>query len=67
MECRSTKKVCAYGKVYASQNEASRALGKIDNYVCECIKYGRHSNEIFEISDEFYEKYKDCDHVNSLN
>jgi agmatine/peptidylarginine deiminase len=32
-----------------------------DSHVCKCIKQGRQSDDIFEISDEFYEKYKDSD------
>lgn len=49
-----SKKIYAYGKVYESKNDASRALGKNDNYVRKCIKYGRHSNDIFEITEDFY-------------
>lgn len=49
---KSAKKVCAYGKVYTSQNEASRALGKGATYVGNCIRNGWHSNDIFEISDD---------------
>ena len=52
---KSSKKVCVYGKVYQNQSEASRALGKGGNYVCQCIRDVRHSDEIFEISDEFYD------------
>lgn len=48
---KSSKKVYAYGKVYATQMEASKALGRCDTYVCECIKFGRHSEDIFEITD----------------
>jgi hypothetical protein len=50
---KTSKKVCAYGKVYASKIEASRALGKNDTYVTRCIRDGRHSNDIFEITDEY--------------
>jgi 5-methylcytosine-specific restriction endonuclease McrA len=49
---KSSKKVCAYGKVYPSKAEASRALGKSDNYVCLCIKNGWYADDIFEITDE---------------
>lgn len=48
---KNSKKVCAYGKVYASKLEASRALGKCVSYVAMCIKNGSHPNDIFEISD----------------
>jgi hypothetical protein len=54
----TSQKVCAYGKVYASKSKASSALGKSSNFVCECIRHKRHSDEIFVISNEFYEKYK---------
>lgn len=49
---KSSKKICAYGKVYQSKSEASRALGKGKNYVCNCIRDGRHTNDIFEIFDK---------------
>jgi hypothetical protein len=59
---KSSKKVCVYGKVFVSQNDASRALKKdethlsqSDNYVGDCIHHGRHSDDIFEISDDFYD------------
>jgi hypothetical protein len=58
---KKSKKVYAYGRVYASKQDASRALGKDDSHVCKCIKQGRQTDDIFEISDEFYEKYKDSD------
>lgn len=48
----TAKKVCAYGKVYDSKADASRALGKSDTYVYRCIKNGIHSNDIFEITEE---------------
>jgi hypothetical protein len=51
-----TNKTCirvrAYGKVYASKAEASRALGKSGSYIQLCIKYGWYSGDIFEITDE---------------
>jgi hypothetical protein len=47
---KTSKKVCAYGKVYDSKSEASRALGKSICYVGQCIRDGRHSNDIFEIT-----------------
>ena len=53
---KASKKVCAYGKVYASKSDASRALGKSDSYVAKCIKKGIHSDDIFEITDDFYEE-----------
>ena len=56
---KSSKKVYAHGKIYVSKIDASRALEKSDCYVSKCIKYGWHSDDIFEITDEFYEIYKD--------
>jgi hypothetical protein len=52
---KTAKKVCAYYKVYSSQKEASRALKKNDNYVGICIRLGKYKNDIFTISDEFYD------------
>ena len=49
---KSSKKVCVYGQVYENMSEASRALGKGTNYVCNCIRNGTHRDDIFEISDE---------------
>lgn len=51
----STKKVCAYGKVYSSYDIASNALVRNDRYITNCIYRKRHSDDIFEISDDFYE------------
>jgi hypothetical protein len=50
---KTSKKVYAYGEVYESKSEASRALGKSDTYVCQCIKKGWHSGDIFEITNKF--------------
>ena len=52
---KSSKKVCAYDKVYASQIEASRALKKSDNYISDCIYDGRYPKDIFYVSDDFYD------------
>jgi hypothetical protein len=49
---KKSKKICAYGNVYDSKADASRALGKANTYVYRCILYGRHSNDIFEITEE---------------
>lgn len=51
----SSKKVCARGKVFTSMINASSELGRCTNYVYECINNKRHSEEIFEITDDFYE------------
>ena len=45
----TSKKVCVYGKVYTSHQEASRALGKSKSYVGMCIRDGRYSDDIFEV------------------
>lgn len=60
---KSSKKVCAYGKVYVSKKDASRSLMRSDCYVSMCISLGRHSRDIFEISDSFYEEYKVYDNI----
>jgi len=52
------KKVCAYGKVYISYEEASIALIKNNAYVSHCISDNQYPDDIFKISDEFYEEYK---------
>lgn len=54
-----SKKVCVYGRIYESHSDASRSLGRCNDYITKCIKRGTHSDDIFEISDEFYEEYKD--------
>lgn len=56
-----SKKVCAYGKVYKNKSEASRAIGKTYTYVSICIRDGKYMDEIFDISGEFYDEYKDAD------
>lgn len=58
---KSSKKVCAYGKMYASKMEASRALNKGYSYVSGCTRDGTHPGDIFEISNEFYEEHKYSD------
>ena len=62
-KCPYMKKVCAYGKLYESQSDASRSMKKSDNYVISCIKNNRHSKDIFNVSDKFYEIYKDCEDI----
>ena len=52
---RSSKKVCAYGHVYESKHEASRALGKSRSYVNRCINNNLHAEYIFEITNVFYD------------
>lgn len=49
------KKVCAYGKVYSSHGRASQAIGKADKYVSNCLHNLWHPDNIFSISDDFYE------------
>jgi hypothetical protein len=60
----SSKKVCVYGKVYVSFIEASRETQHRLQYVSECIKLGRHSDDIFEISNDFYDFMKEYDFEN---
>jgi len=52
---KTGKNVCVYGKVYENQSDASRALEKGDAYVSRCIGDGRYSDDIFEISIDFYD------------
>jgi hypothetical protein len=49
------KRICAYEKVYSSHGDASKALNKSDNYITACFVNKRHFDDIFEISNEFYE------------
>ena len=49
------KRTCAYGQIYQTRRDASRALGKSDNYVCKCIRDGRYFDDIFEVSKDFYD------------
>lgn len=58
---KTSQKVCTYGKVYANKMEASRALGKCNTYVKNCMKRCAYKDDIFDISDEFYDEYKDID------
>jgi hypothetical protein len=62
---KSSKRVCAYGKIYESQYEASRALVKSDNHVCECIRRDKYSEDIFEITDEFYD-FAICNNLENI-
>ena len=57
---KSSKKVCVYGKVYKSQNDASRIVKNVNDTtknldVRDCIRYGRYPYDIFNITDEFYD------------
>jgi hypothetical protein len=57
---KSSKKVCVYGKVYESQNDASRIVKNVNDTtknldVRDCIRNGRYPDDIFRISDEFYD------------
>jgi 5-methylcytosine-specific restriction endonuclease McrA len=58
----NSKKVCAYGRVYENRAEASRDLGKAyTSYVSICIRDCIHLDDIFDISEEFYNEYKDSE------
>jgi 5-methylcytosine-specific restriction endonuclease McrA len=52
---KKSNNICAYGKVYSSKRDASRALGQCGCYVRACISHGRYKDDIFEISKEFYD------------
>lgn len=61
---KTSKKVCAYGKVYPSKSEASRELGKDYTYVRICIRLCRFPDDIFEVDDDFYEYCKQNNIIN---
>jgi hypothetical protein len=46
---KRSKRVCAYGNIYESKTDASRALGKSDTYVSQCITNDWHAKDIFEV------------------
>ncbi len=58
---KTSRKVCAYGDVYASKTGASRALLKSNRYIGICIENDTNIDDIFEITDEFYEEYNGSD------
>jgi len=58
---KSSNRVCVYGKIYASQIEASRALGRSETCIRDYFRRGTRSDDIFRITDEFYDEYKDSD------
>jgi 5-methylcytosine-specific restriction endonuclease McrA len=60
---KSSKKVCVRGKMYANMSKATTAIKMSDGYVSKCINRGYLPDEIFEITDEFYEMYKDFDDI----
>jgi hypothetical protein len=49
------KKVCVYGRVYPSYINASKTLEKSYKYIANCLYYKRYPDDIFEITNEFYE------------
>ena len=59
----SSTPVCARGKVYENMLAASRALFMSPSYVINCIYYGICPDEIFIITKEFYEEYKDAENI----
>ena len=59
----ASKKVCVNGKLYKTQNEASRENGRYNKYVSNCIERGKHPDRIFTVSNDFYEQYKNKDDI----
>ena len=57
----TSKKVCVRGRLYQSNSEASRKLGMGETCVSVCIRDSRHSDDIFNVTDEFYKEYKNTD------
>lgn len=49
------KKVCVNGKVYPSYANASKMLEKAHKYISNCLHDKRYPDNIFEITNEFYE------------
>jgi len=52
---KSSKKVCVYGNVYKSARKASRAIECSNNYICQCVDKDWQTDDIFEITEEFYD------------
>jgi len=50
--------VCARGKVYETQGAAAKAIKTSPSYISRYISNGKDP-EIFAITKEFYEEYKD--------
>ena len=57
----TSMEVCVYGNVYSSKTGASRVILKSNRYIGICIDNDINIDEIFEITGEFYEQYKDSD------
>jgi len=51
----STNKVCVYGNVYDNMSSASSELKMYNSYVSKCITRKKYVDDIFEISEDFYE------------
>jgi 5-methylcytosine-specific restriction endonuclease McrA len=58
----SSVTVCAYGKMYETQRAAARAIKKSSKTIEKCICDGTDP-EIFAVTKEFYEKYKDIENI----
>jgi len=59
----TSKKVCVSGKVYSSMSVASRTLNMSIDYVGYYIRDETHPDKIFEITDDFYDEYKDSENI----
>ena len=55
----NAKKVCAHGKIYINKTKASQTLKNNGWYVYSSLTRGKHAEEIFYISDEFYKFAKE--------
>ena len=58
---KTSKKVCVRGNVYMTMTDASISIGKNNRYVDTIIKRKKNVNDIFEITDDFYDEYKDSE------
>ena len=60
---RLSTAVCVHGKVYENMAMASDAYGMSKSYVSQSILSDRYPDDIFVITREFYEEYKDSENI----
>ena len=58
---KTSKKVCVRGNVYVTMADASISIGQNCRYVDNIIKRKKNMDDIFEITNEFYNEYKDSE------
>jgi hypothetical protein len=52
---KSSKKICVYGRIYSSMANASRYNNLKDHCIKNFLRLGNPPDDIFIISDEFYD------------